>query len=283
MAGPSGITARRELPFPLLTDTPDAERDIKELAEALDQFAKFNQGIIAARPLAAASKEGDIYWATDDVSYGPTGTWWVLVAAAWKMFPLPTIVAAMIKAEAVETGAVKALAITEPKLGEESVGESKLKNLAVTAAKIATNTITAAKLAAEAVGTSAIAKESVTEPKMAKALLTGAWNVMTPGPKAEANAVLQTAGVRLEAAGTVVRMRGSVKAKEEIGIGNTVATFPAGFGPFSKVFLSTFRAATTGETPVATVLEVAGTTITAHSAIPVGTVIQFDGLTYNVT
>ncbi len=91
MPGPSGKTARRGLPFGLLTDTPDYEADSKALAESLDQTAFFNQGLIAARPLAAASHEGDIYWATDEHAYGPEGTWFIFYGGAWHGFPLPTV------------------------------------------------------------------------------------------------------------------------------------------------------------------------------------------------
>jgi len=96
MPGPSGKTLRRELPYGLLGDTPDFEADSRALAEALDQFAKFNQGLLAARPAAGASKEGDIYWATNDTTWGPNGTWWILYGGAWTMLPLPTVTEAML-------------------------------------------------------------------------------------------------------------------------------------------------------------------------------------------
>jgi hypothetical protein len=278
MAGPSGITARRELPFPLLTDTPDAERDIKELAEALDQFAKFNQGIIAARPLAAASKEGDIYWATDDVSYGPTGTWWVLKAGAWVMFPLPTIVAAMIAAEAVTTPAVKALAITEPKLGEESVATIKLKNLAVTAAKIAANTITAAQIAAATIKAS----------NLEAGTLAGAWTAPTglnaKLTSAEGITGVQALDIRSESGGVSGRIRGGVAAKagEEYLSGETLFTLPVGLRPPGVCFLPCVLN-TAGVITVPKMQVTSAGVCTLNAAIKSNAVLTFDSLTFNLT
>jgi len=187
MPGPSGKgPAPRELPFPTLGDTPDAEADLKALAEALSAFAKFNQGLLAARPATGASKEGDFYWATDDVTYGPTGTVWVLKAGAWVSFPLPTVVTAMIAAEAISTAKIANLAVTAAKIANntitgaqianatitatqlagEAVETGGIKGLAVTAAKIAAEAIETAKIKLEAITTALIANLAVTEPKL---------------------------------------------------------------------------------------------------------------------
>jgi microcystin-dependent protein len=138
MPGPSGKTTRRGLPFPVLGDTPDAEADVKALAEALDQFAKFNQGTLAARPATGASQEGDIYWAKDDTTYGPTGSWWILFGAKWELFPLPNVSTAMLVN----------LAVTTAKLAEEGVTTAKIAALAITTPKIAAGAVTLEKLGA---------------------------------------------------------------------------------------------------------------------------------------
>jgi hypothetical protein len=93
--------APRELPYALLTDTADIEALTKAVAEALSNVATFRRGLLAARPLVAASKEGDIYLATDDTAWGPNGTPWLLYGGAWVEFPTPMITSAMLAAESV--------------------------------------------------------------------------------------------------------------------------------------------------------------------------------------
>jgi hypothetical protein len=118
--------APREVPFALLTDIPDQEADGLALATKLAKFANFSQGTIAARPAVGASQEGDIYWAKNDTTYGPTGSWWIVFGGKWELFPLPNVVTAMLAN----------LAVTTAKLAEESVTSAKIAAGAITSPKL---------------------------------------------------------------------------------------------------------------------------------------------------
>jgi microcystin-dependent protein len=54
MAGPSGVTPKLQLPYPLEDDTVDVPRDVKALAEALDSFGLVPVGAVMMWLLAAA-------------------------------------------------------------------------------------------------------------------------------------------------------------------------------------------------------------------------------------
>lgn len=128
-----GETTRRKLHYPEETDTPDVPRDIKKLAEELDLVATFKSGTIAERPAVGASKEGDIFWATDDLTYGAEGTPSIFRAGAWKRLPFVEVI----------TGMIANLAVTAAKLAAESVEESKIKERSVTTKKIGKEAVTA--------------------------------------------------------------------------------------------------------------------------------------------
>jgi hypothetical protein len=134
--------APREVPYALLTDIPDEEAEGLAVATALSNAATFKRGTLATRPAVGASKEGDIYWATDDTKWGPQGTWYIFYGTEWHEFPQ---VFKAIISEAIETSMIKGLAVTTPKIAEE----------AITAAKIAASTITLSRLAGELLGPAA--------------------------------------------------------------------------------------------------------------------------------
>lgn len=69
--------------------------------------------------------------------------------------------------ESVLTENIKALAITEPKLGEESVTAIKIATNAVTNGKIATGAVTETKLGTEVITPTKIASNAITEAKIA--------------------------------------------------------------------------------------------------------------------
>jgi hypothetical protein len=151
--------APRKVPYAKLGDAPDAEAEGLAVATQLSKYMNFGQGKLSARSSEAV--EGDVYWATDDLTFGPTGTVYIWYGGAWHIFPLPTVVTAMLDNlavtaaklgnEAVESGKIKNLAVTETKLGEAAVGTNKLGSLVVTAAKIAANAIETSKIKAEAI------------------------------------------------------------------------------------------------------------------------------------
>ena len=73
-----GTTARWGTPYPDGGDTPAVHTDMQEMAESLDDVAKDLQGLLAARPAAAADNYGLYYWATDEeLLYRSDGADWV--------------------------------------------------------------------------------------------------------------------------------------------------------------------------------------------------------------
>lgn len=102
-------TSRLSIPYPAGSDPVDVNGDLQSVAEALDDAALADQGLLSARP--AAGLMGRLYRATDDGKvYWDTGSAWVACSAA--------------------------------------TATADLDDEAVTAAKIADGTITPAKLSA---------------------------------------------------------------------------------------------------------------------------------------
>jgi hypothetical protein len=105
-----------------------------------------------------------------------------------------------------------------------------------------------------------------------------AWSALVLGAKVEAGA-LQTPGVRRE--GVTARLRGlpKIKAGEELKVGETLATVPAGMRPPAAVQLS----ATSGAVGPIPILVATTGIITVGVSIAVGNAAPLDGLTYNLT
>jgi len=122
-----GETTRRKLKWPEESATPDVPRDIQKLAEELDKVGYFNSGTLASRPEAAASKEGDRYWATDDASFSAEGTPYIFFAGKWVRDPFSLVIASMIGNEAVENKHIKAATIAGSKL----VAKEPIKKLVI--------------------------------------------------------------------------------------------------------------------------------------------------------
>lgn len=76
-------TSRWALPYPASTDPPAGHSQIQALAEALDDVAKDDSGLLSARPTStpgSPGKAGRYYYATDQkVLYRDTGTSWVVI------------------------------------------------------------------------------------------------------------------------------------------------------------------------------------------------------------
>jgi len=69
------LTSRWKIPFPDLLDAADPPADMQEMALALDDVMKDDNGTLAARP--AASKRGRYYFATDTlILYRDNGITW---------------------------------------------------------------------------------------------------------------------------------------------------------------------------------------------------------------
>jgi hypothetical protein len=76
---------RMSLPYPALTDTPDAPTQFEDLVSAIETAfpALYGQGAIASRPISSVGtpgKSGRYYYATDTVElWLDLGTSWIKV------------------------------------------------------------------------------------------------------------------------------------------------------------------------------------------------------------
>ena len=74
-------TSRLSIPYPAGSDPVDVNGDLQSVAEALDDAALADQGLLSARP--AAGTMGRLYRATDNGKvYWDTGSAWVAAGAA---------------------------------------------------------------------------------------------------------------------------------------------------------------------------------------------------------
>jgi hypothetical protein len=91
MAGPSGLTSRLKLPYPIPDDNVDVPRDMLALSNKLDSSAAFDlQGTNAARP--APGTAGRYYYATDTGTlYRDDGTAWNAVSLVDNAVTTPRI------------------------------------------------------------------------------------------------------------------------------------------------------------------------------------------------
>jgi hypothetical protein len=76
-------TPRGALPYPLGSDPPDTDGDLRKLAERLAAVgALYGQGPATDRPAATADRVGRFYWSTDGAAlFYCTGAAWVQVNA----------------------------------------------------------------------------------------------------------------------------------------------------------------------------------------------------------
>lgn len=131
--------------------------------------------------------------------------------------------------------------------------------------------------------TNEIKKEAVNEKKLIKALQEKlnptAWENLTLGAKVEAGGG-QVPAARAEDGKTMVRLRGrpKIKAGEELKIGETLATIPAGLRPIGTIQMPVQLGAAIG---YLTITE-AGV-ITASAAVTAGLSVGLDAITYNLT
>ncbi len=100
-------TSRLSIPYPAGSDPVDVNGDLQSVAEALDDAALADQGLLSARP--AAGTMGRLYRATDNGKvYWDTGSTWVACSAATATADLDD--------SAVTTGKIADAAVTSAKL-----------------------------------------------------------------------------------------------------------------------------------------------------------------------
>lgn len=82
-----GETSRLMLPWPVLGDSADVPRDVKALADALDNVAPISSGTIASRPTSTAGSPGirdRLFRSTNETNLnGDTGVVWVDTGNGW--------------------------------------------------------------------------------------------------------------------------------------------------------------------------------------------------------
>jgi hypothetical protein len=114
----------------------------------------------------------------------------------------------------------------------------------------------------------------------------GGWAQVTELKKLESGGGFQPFRIRLEQAGTVVRLRGGVKATAAIKTAEQVALFPVGYRPPTQVLImgaavnATFVAFTLGANGE---LIFKAKTEAPSNEIAEGSSYSFDGVTFNLT
>jgi hypothetical protein len=121
--------------------------------------------------------------------------------------------------------------------------------------------------------------------QVAPSNLVGPWVTVGLGSKLEEASSLQTVRVRKEMGGAVARMRGAVKVKpgQKLEAGEGVWLPPSGYSPSGAINTPCFAIATLAITAANMVIPTSGYVFLQSTAVPEGTAIDLDGLTYNLT
>lgn len=112
-------TPRRGTRRPVLADNPDVVRDIGRVADDLDNAPAFDFGTAAVRAGIVAPYEGYIFWTTDDLTIGASGSPYVWRAGAWRLWAPPADGAAGVaSARTLGVGALQATAGNDARLSD---------------------------------------------------------------------------------------------------------------------------------------------------------------------
>jgi hypothetical protein len=139
-----------------------------DIAQSVWSGSVNQAGTLAARPPAAPSNDGFLYFATDvsgGTLYRSNGSAWAKVAAG--------VTEASIPDGSITTAKLADDAVTAPKIAVDAVGSSEIAADAVTASEIAADAVGAAEIATNGVGSAEIGDDAVTTAEILDGTVTG--------------------------------------------------------------------------------------------------------------
>lgn len=149
----SGTTTNWGRRYPTNSDSPDVPRDVKNLADDVDNCPPITYGVWASRPTSSPGSPGKqhrFYFATDHGRlYRDTGTGWapahvVLTdEVTGDMIAPDAVGSSEIATDAVGSAEIAAGAVKASELDTDAVEEAKIKNGAVSKAKLKTDALNA--------------------------------------------------------------------------------------------------------------------------------------------